>query len=89
MDRKEKNLNKIKPLFWDYEWDSVKKNLNSPFVIARVLEMGNPEQFKILVSVVGDDKIIKFLQESGERLLSRKSLNFWRIYYDKKAKRRA
>jgi hypothetical protein len=51
--------------------------------------MGNPEQFKILVSVVGDDKIIKFLQESGKRLLSRKSLNFWRIYYEKKAKRRA
>ncbi|HBT04354.1 MULTISPECIES: hypothetical protein [Thermodesulfobacterium] len=89
MDKKEKNFNKLKPLFWEHEWNSVKKNLNSPFVIARVLEIGNPEQFKIFVSVVGDDKIIKFLQESGERLLSRKSLNFWRIYYDKKAKRRA
>lgn len=90
MDKiKIKNLIKLKPLFWDYEWNSVRKNLGSPFAIARVLEMGNPEQFKILVSVVGDDRIVKFLKESGERLLSRKSLNFWRIYYEKKVKRRA
>lgn len=90
MDKaKIKNLIKLKTLFWDYEWNSVKKNLSSPFVIARVLEIGNPVQCKIFVSVVGDDRIVKFLKESGERVLSRKSLNFWRIYYEKKSKRRA
>jgi len=43
-----KNLEILKELFWDYEWSSVIENLNSPFVIARVLEIGDEEQFKVL-----------------------------------------
>lgn len=86
-----KNLNnfqKLKNLFWDYDMKSVRKNLFSPFVIARVLEMGNPEHFKILHSIVGDDEIVKFLRIKGNKLLSKRSLNFWKIYYEKKTEKR-
>jgi hypothetical protein len=76
------NLEKLKHLFWDYEWDSVIENLNSHFVIARVLELGDKEEFKILRSVVKDESIINFLKsEKAQRLLSKQSLNFWKIYY--------
>ncbi len=77
-----KNLEKLKHLFWDYEWDSVLKKLNSPFVIARVLELGDKEEFKILRNAIGDSEIINFLKsEKAQKLLSKQSLNFWKIYY--------
>lgn len=77
-------LEKLKPLFWDYEWESLKKNLISSFVISRVLEMANPEQFRIFSSAVGDEVIIRFLEEKGEKMLSKRALNYWRLYYEKR-----
>ena len=77
-------IEKIKNLFWEYEWDSVKKRIDSVFVIAKVLEMGTPEQFKILEKIVGREKIKKFLAEKGKKLLSPVSYNFWKNYYEKK-----
>lgn len=79
------SLRKLKDLFWDYNWNSVSENLNSPFVIARVLEIGNPEQVKILISEIGDDTIKNFLKDDGKRLLSSISYNFWKSYYDEKS----
>lgn len=77
-----KNLNLLKPLFWDYDFESVVRNLQSPFVIARLLELGTPEQFEVLRGKVQDEKIIEFLKsERAKRLLSKVSLNFWLLYY--------
>lgn len=64
-------LEKLKPLFWEYKWESVKENLTSPVVIARVLEMANPEQFKIFSSAVGDEEIMKFLKLKEKRCFQR------------------
>jgi len=89
MSLSKEELEKLKPLFWEYQWESVKENLTSPVVISRVLEVANPEQFKIFSSVVGDEEIIKFLATKGEKMLSRKSLNYWRLYYEKKAKKKS
>ncbi|MGB9599593.1 MAG: hypothetical protein ACP5KG_12170 [Myxococcota bacterium] len=36
-----KNIEILKPLFWDYEWGSVVEDIDSSYVIARVLEIGN------------------------------------------------
>lgn len=80
------NLRKLKPLFWDYDWKSVESNLSSLFVIARVLELATPEQFRIYSSLVGDDEIINFLENKGQKLLSRRTYNFWKLYYEKKFK---
>ncbi|GLI52449.1 DUF6922 domain-containing protein [Thermodesulfovibrio yellowstonii] len=82
----DKNFKKLQPLFWDYELGSLKKNLSSPFIIARVLEIANPEQFRIFSLFIGDDKIIKFLEQKGERMLSKRAFNYWKLYYEKKVK---
>ena len=49
-------------LFWDYKWDSVLKKYDSPFVIARVLEIGNKKQVKELEKEIGKEKIKEFLK---------------------------
>jgi len=87
MSFSKEELEKLKPLFWEYKWESVRENLASPLVISRVLEMANPEQFKIFSSVVGDEEIINFLKTKGEKMLSKRSFNFWKLYYEKKAKK--
>lgn len=77
-----KTLDILKPLFWDYQWTSVLECIESPFVIARVLELGNPQQVDVLADRLGNKKIIQFLQRKGEKLLSPRSFNFWTLYYD-------
>jgi len=86
MKNKNKNLKILKELFWDYKWDSVLEKIDSPFVIARVLEIGNKEQVKELEKVIGGNKIKDFLKKY-ENLLSKQSLNFWRLCYGIKSKR--
>ncbi|PSR03036.1 MAG: hypothetical protein BRD50_06485 [Bacteroidetes bacterium SW_11_45_7] len=77
------DIEKIKPLFWEYDWESVQKKMTSYFVIARVLEFGTPEQFATLVAVIGETPVQDFLAtRSADRLLSRRSLNYWRLYYE-------
>lgn len=78
-----KKVEVLRSLFWDYDFESVKKKLHSYFVIARVLELGTYEQFEVLKALLSDKKIIEFLKsKKGKKLLSRKSLNFWLIYYE-------
>lgn len=83
---KNRNLKILKELFWDYKWDSVLKKTDSPFVIARVLEIGNKIQVKELEKEIGKEKIKDFLKKY-ENLLSKQSLNFWRLCYGIKSKR--
>lgn len=87
--KKKKNLERLKPIFWEYEWDSVRKNLTSPVIIAKLLEMANPEQFKIFSSLVGDEEIKRFLEKKGEKRLSKKAYNYWKLYYEKKIKEKS
>ncbi len=84
MKDKEK-LNILKELFWDYNWKSILENLDSPFVIARVLEIGNKEQVKTLIEAIGSEKIKDFLSHYP-KLISKQSLNFWRLCYGVKEK---
>lgn len=81
------HLKQIKNLFWDYKWESVIDNLESPFVIARILEMGSKKQVKKFISIIGDQKIIDFLEKYG-KLLSKQSLNFWKLVYQNKSSKK-
>jgi len=87
-DTSEEEIGKLKPLFWEYKWESVKEKMDSVFVISKILELGNPEQIKILEKAVGKEKIRNFLEEKGEKLLSPKSYNFWKNYYERKTSAR-
>jgi O-phosphoseryl-tRNA(Cys) synthetase len=80
MMNRSKDIKILKELFWDYKWNSVLKKLDSPFVIARVLEIGNKEQVKVLEKAIGKEKI-KDLLKKYENLLSKQSLNFWKLCY--------
>lgn len=82
-------IEKLKELFWDYKWKSVLEKIDSPYVIARVLEMGNSKQVKIFINGLGRDKILDFLANYGERLLSKVSYNFWKLYYEKNINKKA
>ncbi len=75
-------------MFWDYNWDSVLKNLNSPYVIARLLEIGGEEEVKIFLSKVSQKKIREFLKNYGSKLLSEINYNFWVKFYEKKINKR-
>ncbi len=76
------SINVLKPLFWEYKWASVSAHLSSSFVIARVLELGNPAQFAVFAKHVGDEKIRAMVKEKGAKLLSPRSFNFWSLYYE-------
>lgn len=78
------NINELKELFWEYKWESVKKNLKSPFVISRVLELGDTKQFFILLSYTGSKVIKQFVLKKGKRLLHPLSYNFWKLYFQNK-----
>jgi len=80
---KDNRVDILKPLFWEYDWASVKENLCSPFVIARVLELGDPKQFRALTDQVGDETIKAFLVQKGNRLLSARSFSFWHLFYQR------
>ncbi len=88
MNKKIKNIENLKNLFWDYNWDSVLKNLNSPYVIARLLEIGGEEEVKIFLSKVSQKKIREFLKNYGSKLLSEINYNFWVKFYEKKINKR-
>lgn len=62
-----KDIEILAPLFWEYSWESLKNKLKSPFVIARVLELGDPSQFRVLERAVGKEVIKEFLKEKGEK----------------------
>jgi len=81
-------IEKLRLLFWEYKWETVKENMDSVFVISKILELGNPEQIKILEKTVGKEKIRNFLKEKGRKLLSPKSYNFWKNYYERKTSTR-
>lgn len=76
-----KELNKLKTLFWEYDFDDILKDLSNIVVIERVLELGDQEQINVLFKNVDRQKIIEYLESIGKRRLSKKSYNFWREYF--------
>lgn len=72
-----KTLNKIS-LFWDVQSaDPVK---NSSFVIDRILNYGEEEDFKWAAQYYGIDRIKAHLEEKNN--LDNKSLSFWCKYFN-------
>ncbi|MCS7250779.1 MAG: hypothetical protein N2323_07275 [candidate division WOR-3 bacterium] len=86
MKKVNKRLSFLKEIFWDYQWQSVLKNLTSPFVIARVLEIGTSRQVKELIKIIGEERIREFLKKY-DKLLSKQSQNFWKLCYGIKEKK--
>lgn len=79
--KENKNLERLKRLFWDYNFNDVISNFDNDVVIERILELGDIEDFLILKEKVPKEKIISFLKRKGEKHLSKISFNFWKTYY--------
>lgn len=65
-------------LFWDAS--RVDPESNQKFIIERILDFGDEEDFQWAMEYYGKDKIVKNLIKS--RKLSKKSLLFWCRYFN-------
>ncbi|MFQ5772665.1 MAG: hypothetical protein ACE5HX_19170, partial [bacterium] len=54
------------------------------YIIERILEYGTLEGVKWLRKTIGDKKIKLFIKSYGQRSLSSRTLNFWRVLYNLK-----
>lgn len=74
-----KNPPFLKPFFWDVDYEHLHPKDRPRYVIARLLD-------------IGDEKAVKWLKNFSEgeikevvrttRALSKKSANFWRLFFD-------
>lgn len=67
-----------KSLFWDVEKLDPQNNAN--FIIARILNFGDLEDFKWMINYYGRDKIKNCLITA--RSLTKKSFSFWCRYFN-------
>ena len=68
---------KKKSMFWDV--NAVDAEKNEKFIISRILDFGDIDDFRWAMSAYGLEKIKKGVLES--RTLGRKSLSFWCQYF--------
>lgn len=66
-------------LFWDMEVAEIDIQKNARFVIERVLQYGNEEDFRWALGMYGTDALEDTVRIS--KVLDRKSLNFWCMYF--------
>ncbi|MDP2586961.1 MAG: hypothetical protein Q8P32_04305 [Candidatus Komeilibacteria bacterium] len=67
-----------KSLFWDVAKVDTRKN--EKFIIERILNYGDEEDFSWALKIYGDKKVKAALLTS--RALDNKSLSFWRQYFN-------
>jgi len=68
---------KKKSMFWDV--DAVDTQKNEKFIINRILDFGDADDFKWAMNTYGPERIKKGVLES--RTLGKKSLSFWCQYF--------
>ncbi|MBI3952714.1 MAG: hypothetical protein HY336_02035 [Candidatus Doudnabacteria bacterium] len=66
-----------KSLFWDTKKPDPKKN--GKFIIARILDFGDVEDFQWAMEYYGREKIMENIKT--EKSLGQKSRSFWRQYF--------
>jgi hypothetical protein len=76
-------------LFQEYDFESVDVNLHANTIIERTLELGTWEELHWVFHHYGVRRIIEYLQQLGDRRLSKVTFNYWRKLLDVKEYRRA
>jgi len=67
----------LKPFFWETEFSQINVNKNKPYIIERILELGDISAVKWLFSNYTKNEIKEVLEKS--RKVSAKSRNFWQL----------
>ena len=68
----------LRPYFQEYDSRALDLDREAKLIIQRTLEYGTWEEVRWLLGVYGGSQILTFVQERGERLLSRVTFNYWR-----------
>lgn len=73
-------MNKLlKNLFWDSGLENLDYEKNAPTIIERALELGNPQQLKVIFQHYDREKVVNILRTS--RRFTPKTANFWADYF--------
>ena len=67
----------LRPFFWETEFSQISVNKNKPYIIERILELGNLSAVKWLFLNYTKNEIKEVLEKS--RKVSAKSRNFWQL----------
>ena len=69
----------IKPYFWEINTDKLDIKKHPEYIIARILEYGGPDAVSWMMHTYDRSQIKETLKKNRE--ISRKSAEFWRIFY--------
>lgn len=68
----------FRPLFWDVKFENIHMDTHARFIIERLLEYGTWEGILFLRGIYGDERIRDYILKRGYKVLSKKTLNFWK-----------
>ena len=72
----------LRPFFWDVDFRMLSIAKSAYFIISRLMEHGDEAAMFFLLKTYSRKEMINVLKKS--RSLSRRSRNFWRIFFDLK-----
>ena len=72
----------LKPALQEYNIDELDPDEHAFTVIERTLAYGNRAELRWLFSRYGAENIAAWVREAGWRILPRRRLLFWSIYFD-------
>ena len=72
----------LRPFFWDVDFRTLSIAKSAYFIISRLMEHGDEAAMIFLLKTYSRKEMINVLKKS--RSLSRRSRNFWRIFFDLK-----
>ena len=70
----------LRPFFWDVDFSTLSIAKSAYFIISRLMEHGDEAAMIFLLKTYSRKEMINVLKKS--RSLSRRSRNFWRIFFD-------
>ena len=73
---------KLKTLFPEYEVSRLNAGRDRMLLISRVLDRGRLKDVRWLIGRLPKRDILRFLKEDGARLMSRRSLRFWSLFFN-------
>jgi hypothetical protein len=68
----------LRPYFHEYDPEALDLDRDADLILQRTLEHGTWEEIRWLFGRYGGSRVRSFVQERGERWLSRVTFNYWR-----------
>ncbi|MCJ7621513.1 MAG: hypothetical protein MUP64_14985 [Anaerolineae bacterium] len=68
----------LRQYFQEYDPQDLDLDRDQNLIVQRTLEYGTSEEVRWLFGIYGGSRIRSFVEERGERLLSRVTFNYWR-----------